>query len=469
VAKDPHTRDDVARAQLETFMAKSGSVSASEQIFTQALFNFVSHLKHWAPAYAAGAVESAAAQVPGLPSVERDKALAPKIVEHFYGRAQGWIPDWRQMQGYALRDMAADGLDVSGDPVVSAAQHPPTGVKTAGGCGDGGIGVPVYKTAGGCGNNKFPDICINSVTFAEQYPSLDSSPVVQVKVASGPGQQVYVPPGFENAREIFEESETDWTQSVGGWGETYDPSDPWRHLQRAQGPATVTADQAADIKRGIVEAVKQGDFDAMNWSQIRVGDYDVMVLNEPIAVRGLRLPTSFDDAVQVGHMLNALPITQAISDARFANAKKVYAPSSGLGDPRGALYNDPEQVVKYNAMMGPNTGELRDGFWKEVVLSERLQPKGRGSMAQYGFKTSDSHMFEHGGPSNHDKTYKDYSDTPTYVSRRAIKYAPEGTTFEDGSAFKEVDLLDELAAGSTLGGPLPDWLVQRLRTGEVGT
>ena len=77
-------------------------------------------------------------------------------------------------------------------------------------------------------------------------------------------------------------------------------------------------------------------------------------------------------------------------------------------------------------------------------------------MAQYGFKDRDDHMFEHGGVSNHDKSYKDYSDTPTYVSRQALKNG------------EPVDLLDELAVGSSLGGPLPAWLVERLRSGTVG-
>ena len=79
-------------------------------------------------------------------------------------------------------------------------------------------------------------------------------------------------------------------------------------------------------------------------------------------------------------------------------------------------------------------------------------------MAQYGFKDSDAHMFEHGGPSNHDLHYADYSDTPTYVSRYALKNDAK------------VDLLDEYARGGPLVGAIPGWLVERLRgdRGEVG-
>ena len=67
--------------------------------------------------------------------------------------------------------------------------------------------------------------------------------------------------------------------------------------------------------------------------------------------------------------------------------------------------------------------------------------------------TDDAPMYEHGGPSNHTRQYKDYSDTPTYVGRSALK---NGVS---------VDLLDEYAAGGPLGPALEPWLVERLRNG----
>jgi hypothetical protein len=135
VAKNPSTRDAVTDAQLGTFLATSAKVAGSEQLATQALFNFVAHLKHWAPGYVVPphgktAVETAAAAVPGQPSEARDRQLAPEIVKAFYGNAgpKAYIVgSWKsQVQRYALHDMRDDGLDVTGDPVLSASSPPPS-------------------------------------------------------------------------------------------------------------------------------------------------------------------------------------------------------------------------------------------------------------------------------------------------------------------------------------------------------
>lgn len=127
LAKNPATRDAVTDAQLATFMHGSGNISGSETLATQALFNFVAHLKHWAPGATKGVVEAAAQAVPGSPSEERDKLLAPEIVKNFIAHGPSYVKTtsgWKQLQGYALRDMKADGLDVSGDPVITA-EGPP--------------------------------------------------------------------------------------------------------------------------------------------------------------------------------------------------------------------------------------------------------------------------------------------------------------------------------------------------------
>lgn len=134
LAKDPATRDAVTDAQLGTFVATSGKFAASEQLATQALFTFASHLKHWAPGYLAppgkkNAVETAAAAVPGAPSADRDKQLAPAVVTAYYANApvNAYIAGsgWKQLQKY-VRDMREDGLDVVSDPVLSASSPPPS-------------------------------------------------------------------------------------------------------------------------------------------------------------------------------------------------------------------------------------------------------------------------------------------------------------------------------------------------------
>jgi hypothetical protein len=141
-----------------------------------------------------------------------------------------------------------------------------------------------------------------------------------------------------------------------------------------------------------------------------------------------------------------------VSDARWAQGEKVV--SQGLNDKSGAIWNDPSQVQRYNATIGPNTGRLRDGYQKEGVLVPNLAVTGRGALAQYGLRKSTAGAtFENGGPSNHDENYKDYTNTPNYMSFSALK---------NGVA---VDLRDELALGCALGGPLPAWQIQKFRGG----
>ncbi len=129
LAEDQMTRDAVIEAQLQAFVSGAGTLAKSDQIHTQALYNFVTHLKHWLPGYVKGAVEAAADKVPGEPSEARDKILASEIVRHFYANAAPKVPNWNQLKGYALRDMKADGLDVSGESVFQSATPPtPDGV-----------------------------------------------------------------------------------------------------------------------------------------------------------------------------------------------------------------------------------------------------------------------------------------------------------------------------------------------------
>lgn len=126
LARAPETRDAVADAQLGTFFISAGDVSSANEMATQALFNMVSHLKHWAPGYATGCLEWAAPQLAGQAvSPERDKLLARLVGHYFYGKARGkgWIPDWKQFQGY-WRHMKEDGLDCLSDPFIQAASYP---------------------------------------------------------------------------------------------------------------------------------------------------------------------------------------------------------------------------------------------------------------------------------------------------------------------------------------------------------
>jgi len=126
LARSPETREAVADAQLGTFFISAGDISSADEMYTQALFNMVSHLKHWAPGYATGCLEWAVPQVAGESiSLERDKRLARLVGRYFYGKARGksWIPDWKQFQGY-WRHMKEDGLDCLSDPFIQASSYP---------------------------------------------------------------------------------------------------------------------------------------------------------------------------------------------------------------------------------------------------------------------------------------------------------------------------------------------------------
>jgi hypothetical protein len=126
VARAPATRDAVTEAQLLTFMEGSGNISGAELITTQALFNLVAHLKHWAPGYVMGVMEWAAPQLCDMaPSADRDRALAVLVGRYFYGKANKtkWIPAWKQFQIY-FGHMKSDGLDCLSDPFIQASAAP---------------------------------------------------------------------------------------------------------------------------------------------------------------------------------------------------------------------------------------------------------------------------------------------------------------------------------------------------------
>lgn len=126
LARAPETREAIADAQLGTFFISAGDISSAQEMATQALFNMVSHLKHWAPGYAMGCLEWAVPQLTDkVASTERDKHLARLAGRYFYGKARGkgWIPDWKQFQSY-WKHMKEDGLDCLSDPFIQASSYP---------------------------------------------------------------------------------------------------------------------------------------------------------------------------------------------------------------------------------------------------------------------------------------------------------------------------------------------------------
>jgi hypothetical protein len=122
----------VLQAQLSVFMETSASFADGDKVHTQALFNFVTHLKHWAPGFVGFGAKSALPFAlgklgPGAPSDERDRKLAVLVTRWFYGNANRgrWIPCWKpQFLEYARHHMKEDGLDCSGEPVFQAPAPP---------------------------------------------------------------------------------------------------------------------------------------------------------------------------------------------------------------------------------------------------------------------------------------------------------------------------------------------------------
>lgn len=265
------------------------------------------------------------------------------------------------------------------------------------------------------------------------------------KEAKGPGGSGGGAPcdtPFANARAVYEESDVP-RRALG-----LNQGAPL--LRKASGPV----DPVSIIKRGILPAVQEGSHE-LKWCQMTVGEYELMVTCEPITVGGLRLPTSMEEEFAIGNIIGALPVTKVVSDARWAQGEKVV--SQGLNDKSGALLNDPSQVQRYNATIGPNTGRLRDGYQKEGVLVAGLQSTGHGGLAQYGLrKNMAGATYQSGLPGDHNEKWKDYSNTPNYMSFSAIKNGVP------------VDLRDELAVGCSLGGPLPAWQIQKFRGGAPG-
>jgi len=226
---------------------------------------------------------------------------------------------------------------------------------------------------------------------------------------------------------------------------------PRRHAAGANlDPAKV-----AIVERGIWPAFSNNETDEIDWTQLDVGPYQVMVTNEPLAVSGLRLPTNMVESIEIANALHALPITPVVSDARWHASDRATAFGNGFGG--AAAINDPAQVIGWNEKHPP-AGQFSDGFWKETVIVPGLVERGKGALAQYGGRKTtavDSAMWQEGKPGGHDEHYKDYSNTPTYMGRIALKNGAQ------------VDLLDELAAGCELGGPIPAWLVAKFRGGAV--
>lgn len=199
-------------------------------------------------------------------------------------------------------------------------------------------------------------------------------------------------------------------------------------------------------------AATTAELDPIQWIEIDApGGYRVKTTAEPLSVGGVRLPMSFGDLIRYAAANNALPLTKAISQARWEQAidRRLTAPVQSKD---GAHFNDAAQNATFAATLGPVGHVLRDGGWKEMIVdpSVPLTKTGPNSMVFFGWRKPDGSTIQQGISSHHDRKWIEYDSFGSLVSR-------DGTL--NG---QPVDLLAEIAKGGPLGGPLAPWLVAEL-------
>jgi hypothetical protein len=208
------------------------------------------------------------------------------------------------------------------------------------------------------------------------------------------------------------------------------------------------------LRRGILQLWNDGLVDNFRWVKVQIGDYEIEVTADAAAVYGLRIPASFDAVLSMaGSVRDIIPPTKAIVDARWEHAAKRIVLDPIPGGAHKADGKDPigvQQVQDWDARLGPlSPGPLYDGGWKEWILEPGI-PEGKA--VNYGLRREDGSVWQPPGHA-HDGKWSDYSQLATFVKRKAKRNGVE------------VDLLDELPKGSPLGGPLPQWIVDRLNGG----
>lgn len=203
----------------------------------------------------------------------------------------------------------------------------------------------------------------------------------------------------------------------------------------------------------MLRAWNEGRADQLGWKDLDVGPYRIRTSTEPLAVGLQPQVLPFTDLITIARSIDALPLTKAIADARWAAAdiKTIVEP---LNDPRGALMNDPSQNAAFLARRGPNNtqGLLRHGDHKVMILGDGMKPFGPNSMLFYDWRRADGSTWQQGLRSDHDLNWIEYDSFGDLVSRWAI-YTPTGEV---------VDLLELLRTASPLGGPVPRFLLDEL-------
>ncbi|AUX42575.1 uncharacterized protein SOCE26_040080 [Sorangium cellulosum] len=258
-------------------------------------------------------------------------------------------------------------------------------------------------------------------------------------------------------------------QIQGGAWRPYDGTNPHtRHLhvsiragaRNAERPwalpdagSAVAGAPAALPLPSVVEGWKEGLVDNVYWTELELGPYRLRVATDALSVRGVRLPVTFREVLELCRTSHYLPPTRAICDARWQAAARrvVLAPLGPPGLP-ALLERFPTleaQAREWSKRIGPKSAALLDGPWKEWILEPQLKER---QAVNYGLRREGGAVWQRPGHA-HDDAHKDWSQLWAPVHRQATR---------DGEA---IDLVDELARGSELllGGALPPWLVEVLR------
>src|SRR5262245_33249887 len=67
--------------------------------------------------------------------------------------------------------------------------------------------------------------------------------------------------------------------------------------------------------------------DEVTWVPLTIGPFDLEVAAEPLSVRGVRVPTSMADAIQIVRSMQAMLPTEEIAEAMFRAAKRKVTPA----------------------------------------------------------------------------------------------------------------------------------------------
>lgn len=188
----------------------------------------------------------------------------------------------------------------------------------------------------------------------------------------------------------------------------------------------------------LVAAWHAGTIDNVIPRELVIGPYRVRVAADALSAEGVRLPVSFQDVLGFCRLAGMLPNTRAIVDARWEQAERRPAPV--MPDPGISI---DEAARKYSRAVGPVTDELTAGPWEEWIV-DGLTRRGEA----IGYERFEAVEDERRLTTDEARNFMTWC-APVY--RRAELHG------------ETVDLLEELARGCALGGPLPAWLVEVLR------